>query len=129
MSRKLRVVSLKLQAASITGATAKPARRLLAGTHAGAQTQTPQAAPAAPAETQFGEEEKVVVTGRKREEALQKLPAPSTVLGGDQLDATQATTADQVLHTVPGALTTPFGAEYASDVIIRGAGAGRWHSR
>jgi outer membrane receptor protein involved in Fe transport len=93
-------------------------------TAAAAWAQTP-APPSAPAPAEAAQDEKVVVTGRKREEAIQKLPASATVVGGDQLEATQQTTADQVLRTVPNALTTPFGAEYASDVIIRGAGSGR----
>ncbi len=69
--------------------------------------------------------ETIVVTARRREEALEDVPISVTSIGGDDLQDLLVDTTAELLRQIPGATLVNGGPEYLNDVSLRGQGGGR----
>ena len=106
--------SSMLKAALLTGSAAASFALLAA---AGAQAQEAQ-----PTGTAATEVEEVLVTARRREERAQDVPIALSVIGGDQLQATDTTNVRELYRQVPSLSVSIPNARNTS-LLIRGVGA------
>lgn len=71
--------------------------------------------------------EEIVVTARRREEALTAVPVTITALNGELLDNLQFRNIDEILSLSPGVMTYPGGDGVSTRVSIRGVvSPGQW---
>lgn len=90
--------------------------------------QTPPTTAPATSETataQAGQNDVVVVTGRKREETIQDIPVAVTAVSGEDLENEGIDTIEELVQTVPGVDFAKIGSPFADQVSVRGAGQGR----
>lgn len=86
----------------------------------------PQEAGAQSAPTPQAEEaEPIIVRARKREEAIEDVPASVTVLTPEMIDRLGLETVEDYVREVPGAILVGSGPEYLDDIALRGQGGGR----
>jgi TonB-dependent receptor-like protein len=76
------------------------------------------------ASTQSGQLQEVVVTAQKREEKLQDVPVPVTVLSADSLLESNQLRLQDYYATVPGFTVTPSGSQSVTVLSIRGITTG-----
>ncbi|MGH8596417.1 MAG: hypothetical protein ACREXT_07155, partial [Gammaproteobacteria bacterium] len=69
--------------------------------------------------------EKVVVTARKRSEAMQDVPASGTVLTGKDLDNLVVQDSNDLVRQIPAESNVVSGYASLSDISLRGQGVGR----
>jgi outer membrane receptor protein involved in Fe transport len=100
---------------------------IVAGLASPATGQT--TAPSEPAATEALEAEvdpdEIIVTARRREEALQDIPASITALTGEQIQNLVVDGNQDYLRQVPGASLVTSGPDYLNDFSLRGQGSGR----
>jgi iron complex outermembrane receptor protein len=89
-----------------------------------AQGQSPTPAGAESDGARAGDLE-IVVTARKREEALGEVPLSSTVMTDDIIESLVLDGVEDFIRNTPGAVVAVGGPEYTNDIVIRGQGAGR----
>jgi iron complex outermembrane receptor protein len=77
-------------------------------------------APAQPAASEQTGDNSIVVTARRREEALKDVPLAITALSGGQLKAANVTSLRDVANLTPGLIVTDGGAQFYSTPTIRG---------
>lgn len=100
------------------------ATALLPGTLSYAQAQE-QPADENPAEDATKVQDTIVVTGRRRSEALERIPLSESVLTEDALNDRIIDDTVDLLQQIPSAEVVSSGPEYLQDITIRGQGSGR----
>lgn len=73
-------------------------------------------------EQQSGLEE-IIVTARKREESINDVPTPGTVLSGDQVNLRGIDTSAELVRAMPGAELQDTGAAFSANIVLRGNNA------
>ena len=111
---------------SVWGAALAGLIAALSTHEAAAQAQSPAAAGGEIDKAKAGENsEVIVVTARKREEALIEVPVSSTVMTDEIIERLVLDGVEDFIRNTPGAVVAVGGPEYTNDVVIRGQGAGR----
>jgi iron complex outermembrane receptor protein len=100
------------------------ATALLPGTLSYSQAQE-QPADENPAEDATKVQDTIVVTGRRRSEALERIPLSESVLTEDALNDRIIDDTVDLLQQIPSAEVVSSGPEYLQDITIRGQGSGR----
>ncbi len=65
----------------------------------------------------------IIVTARKRQESLGSIPVTGTILTGEQLETRGIDSSEEFIRTVPGADLQGTGADFNSNIILRGNNA------
>lgn len=76
-------------------------------------------------EDQVNVQDTIVVTGRRRAEALERIPLSESVLTEDMLNERIIDDTADLLQQMPSAEVVSSGPEYLQDITIRGQGSGR----
>jgi outer membrane receptor protein involved in Fe transport len=108
-------------------AAVSTATLIVTGLASPASAQTPAPPESSPPEAAAADADPdaIIVTARRREEALQDIPASITALTGEQIQNLVVDGNQDYLRQVPGASLVTSGPDYLNDFSLRGQGSGR----